>query len=174
MDQLCRLLFHISPTCRAQDEKIFSEGSRRLSVSGRKKKRTFALTLKEKSPSLLWGFSPSLLHSPGVAVGSIRPISDCTAPLGTVGSLLRAQKRKAMNSRSCLSLLPEPAGVLRRISQTQHEKCLLLQHSGALMKRRKFDPALINARHFLTKALQNTARKWILHVGLYMHENWSF
>lgn len=38
MDQLCRLLFHISPTCRAQDEKIFSEGSRRLSVSGRKKK----------------------------------------------------------------------------------------------------------------------------------------
>lgn len=35
MDQLCRLLFHISPTHRAQDEKIFSEGSHRLSVSGK-------------------------------------------------------------------------------------------------------------------------------------------
>lgn len=118
--------------------------------------KPFALTLKEKSPSLLWGFSPSLLHSPGVVVGSIRPISDCTAPLGTVGSLLRAQKRRAMNSRSCLSRLPEPAGVLCRVSQTQHEKCLLLQHSGALMKQCKFNRALINALHFLTKTLQNT------------------
>lgn len=48
MDQLCRLLFHISPTCRAQDEKIFSEGSRHLSVSGRKKKKNIRFDLEGK------------------------------------------------------------------------------------------------------------------------------
>lgn len=35
MDQLCRLQFHISSTHRVQDEKIFSEGSHRLSVAGK-------------------------------------------------------------------------------------------------------------------------------------------
>lgn len=124
--------------------------------------------------SLLWGFSPSLLHGPGVVVGSIRPISDCTAPLGTASSLLRAQKRKAMNSWSCLSLLPELAGLLCRISQTQHEKCLLLKLLRTVMKHRKGNRVRLMfniLHHFLNKSLQKAGGKRFRHFGLYNHKN---
>lgn len=56
------------------------------------------VTLKEKSPVPGARLLVVSAAAPAAVVGSIRPISDCTAPLGTAGSSLPARKRKAMNS----------------------------------------------------------------------------
>lgn len=120
----------ISPRRAACEiERIFPVGSRRLSVSG----KTICFDLEGEVSGPFCEASLRLCCAAPVCWWEALDLSRIAQPLS--GPWVHCYElRRAMNSRSCLSLLPEPAGVLRRVSHTQHEKCLLLQHWGALMK----------------------------------------
>lgn len=174
MDQLCRLQFHISSTHRVRDEKIFSEGSHRLSVSG----KTICFDLEEKVTSPFCEASLRLCSTVPVWWWEALDLSRIAQPpLGPPvhcyvlrrGRLWIAEVVSAFyqNRLGFCAIFPKRGMKSVCCSNTQEQ----WWNSAKAIEFRLMFSIL---RHFRTKILQKAGRKWLQHFSLYNHENvWS-